>query len=187
MGRLYQDPFSSSVSTLLRQLEREICNGGHYPSCPAAAGICSLLNTPGFLSPDEPGRVCLLPPPPPQPPGPNTMTVPRHGSTTESASQVRHDGQPRAGPMARANSTWRPRASPPPTPAAPPRMPPKSSSRASQGVGRGRLPCRSCMSCHSRPARRVIRAKRALIGRGDGATGVTMRAWTKAKPHRATL
>jgi len=133
---LYVDFSSCSISILPRQLKRGMHGRGHYPACPLAAGIRSLLKTPGFLSSPEPGKVCL-PPPPPQPPGPNTMTVPRHGSTTEAASQVRQDGQPRAGPMTTSNSTWWPGASSPPTPAALPRMPFKSTSRAGQGVSRG--------------------------------------------------
>lgn len=52
---------SCSISILLRQLEREICIGGHYPSCPLDAGICSLLNSGDFLSSDEPGK-SLRPP-----------------------------------------------------------------------------------------------------------------------------
>lgn len=106
------------------------------------------------------------------------MTVPRHGSTTESAVP---------GPTGRPASRWANDEGEfdlvaQGLSAANARRAAKSAAQVEQPsqprCEPWRLPCRPCMSCHGRPARRVIRAKRAVIGRGDGATGVTMRAWS---------
>lgn len=106
------------------------------------------------------------------------MTVPRHGSTTESAVP---------GPTGRPASCWANDEGEfdlvaQGLSAANARRAAKSAAQVEQPsqprCEPWRLPCRPCMSCHGRPARRVIRAKRAVIGRGDGATGVTMRAWS---------